>query len=192
MSVIRVIAFMLVFAGVNTWLARSTARAATPSLPIEEWKCPNSWRIMTWGTYRNATPYFRCDFTTGTCERGVYKPIGRPGRLFELLDKDRTTVIGHYHCGSDGVIGESCIDFERGISFDPATGFTIDPFCPIAGDLPPSWMRGRVPGMPAISNNPRKPDKSSNPDPSTWSGWITGHTIGSPAPPSNNKSENPE
>jgi len=49
----------------------------------------------------------RCDFTSLTCERG-YAVSGM--RLYELLDSDRKTVVGHYFCAAN-----TCFDFDQGV-----------------------------------------------------------------------------
>ena len=78
-------------------------------------KCPRGWARFS-EDHRVGQPYFECDYTTRTCERGF---ILRNERTFELLAEDRQTVIGHYFCSSWRSSGykassRTCIDFDRG------------------------------------------------------------------------------
>jgi len=73
----------------------------------DEIKCRGGWARL-YNTFQPAgRPYFQCDFTTLKCERGYGLS---DNRIFELLDNDRTTVIGHFMCG-----GGICYDFDRGL-----------------------------------------------------------------------------
>jgi hypothetical protein len=91
---------------------------AADSKELSGMRCPDSWAYL-WQRAQSSRiddSYLRCDFTTGTCERG----FGGSSRVFELLAPDRKTVIGHYSCDRPTrghfAGNEYCIDYDAGTS----------------------------------------------------------------------------
>jgi hypothetical protein len=88
-------------------MAQTNKKALTPK--CERWTY--LWNITaTVPAAAAERSYFRCDYTTKTCERGFI--LNSNIRVFELLAEDRTTIIGHGMCsGSDGI----CTDYDNGV-----------------------------------------------------------------------------
>jgi len=94
-------------------------------------KCPYAYDYHLNRVGHIAKPYFKCDFTSGTCERGF---LGPSWRLFELLAPDRETIIAHYMCQ-----GSRCQNFDTGMMETARGEFPLNPlFCD-----PQKFMRER-------------------------------------------------
>ena len=106
---------------------REAAATDVPAKSVSEMKCPKGWAYFN-NMYRQtgAEPYMHCDFTTQTCERGFITHLrGITSRVFELLAKDRQTVIGHYMCPGSG----GCMDFDSGLYGEGRSTFAHPIFC---------------------------------------------------------------
>lgn len=106
---------------------REAAATDVPAKSVSEMKCPKGWAYFN-NMYRQtgAEPYMHCDFTTLTCERGFITHLRDiTSRVFELLAKDRQTVIGHYMCPGSG----GCMDFDSGLFGEGRSTFAHPIFC---------------------------------------------------------------
>jgi hypothetical protein len=85
-----------------TAMALAALFATMALAQTDSMKCKGGWE-RAWSRYsdpkltnRQVRPYFHCDFTTRTCERGYTLYGYSPDlRIVEVLAPDRTTVIGH-------------------------------------------------------------------------------------------------
>jgi hypothetical protein len=82
------------------WLfLTAAALVAVASSPAKaEAKYPQVYKFMTnIAGQARGNAYFRCDYTSRTCERG--QAWGMGNRVFEIVsDEDRKTVLGHGAC----------------------------------------------------------------------------------------------
>jgi hypothetical protein len=83
------------------------------SAQAAEMKYPQMYKQMLDAGHNVGKPYFQCDYTSKSCERGLI--WNGHLRVFEMIDDaDRTTVIGHGGCSWNVSGSWVCWNFDNG------------------------------------------------------------------------------